>query len=145
MSHVTAIKADITDLDALESACISLGATLVRNVSTYNWFGVSVGDTPPPEGYTTEDLGKCTHVIRLPGVNYEIGVVAKNGRFDLLFDFFSGWGKHDGGKLREKFGNNLCRLTQAYKTERVVRFAERHGKRVIRGTLPNGTVSLQLA
>lgn len=144
MSHIVALTAKITDLDALAAACVTLGATLVRGVTSYTWYGRSVGDYPLPAGYTTADLGKCTHVIRLPGVKYEVGVVAKaNGQFDLLYDFYGSAGsRHDGGRLKEEFGDGLARLIQHYNVERTARLCTQHGKQVSRITQPNGTISL---
>ena len=143
MSHIVAVTAKITDLDALAAACVNLGAALVRGVSTYNWYGRSVGGTIPA-GYTREDLGKCTHVIRLPGVKYEVGVVAKaNGQFDLLYDFYGyQGGPHDGHRLKEEFSDGLSRLVQHYNVERTARLCTQHGKQISRVTQANGTISL---
>ena len=98
MSHITKIDIVIRDLEALEAACQELGAELVRGVETYAWFGRNVGGNLP-EGFTTEMLGKCTHVIRVPGVEYEVGVVRMaDGTFTLLYDF---WGP--GAGLQKAF------------------------------------------
>jgi len=145
MSHLVAVKVKITDLEALAAACVNLGAALVRGVTTYNWFGQTMGDYPLPAGYTTADLGKCTHVIRIPGVHYEVGVVAKaNGQFDLLFDFWGrpGSSRHDGHRLKDEFGEGLCRLVQHYNVERTARLCTQRGHQVSRVTQPNGTISL---
>lgn len=124
MSHIETVNVTIMDLDALEVAAQSLGAELVRGKRTYNWFGTSVGDYPLPAGFQKEDLGKCDHVVRVPGVNYEIGVVpARNPDgtpakgHTLLYDFWGSGGKHDGQRLKEKFSNGLTKLVDAYSLE----------------------------
>jgi hypothetical protein len=117
MSHVTSIDIEIRDLDALESAVGELGAAFIHGRTTYNWYGRHVGDYPLPAGFTQDQLGKCEHAIRLPGVNYEIGVVknpVKEGTFTLLFDFYGQSGAHDGEKLRKHFGDGLSRIKQMY-------------------------------
>jgi hypothetical protein len=114
MSHVENCKVKVMDLTALKAACKRMGVEFVENKRTYNWYGRSVGDYPLPAGFKAEDLGKCDHVIRVPGVGYEVGVVkSKNGKgFDLLYDF---WGPGQG--LLTKFGQGLTKLADAYSVE----------------------------
>jgi hypothetical protein len=151
MSHITTIKLVIKDLATLEAACAELGAQLVRNVPKYTWYGQKVGDDPLPEGMTLEDLGKCDHVIRLPGVQYEIGVVASKttpGSYTLAWDF---WGagvagsRHDGLKLQKHFGNNLVRLQDAYGAHTAMQMLRQKGYTPIRKTLPNGSIQVTCA
>jgi hypothetical protein len=91
MSHITSININITDLSALKAAITEFGAEWREGQQTYTWFGRSVGDYPLPEGFTKEDLGKCEHAIRLPGCEYEIGIVRKKDGtgFTLLYDYWS--------------------------------------------------------
>lgn len=148
MSHVTAIAIEIRDLEALEAACAELNATFVRGQSTYNWFGHHVGDYPLPAGFKIDDLGKCQHAIRLPGVNYEIGVTRnplKPDSFTLLYDFFGSGGRHDGLRLKAHFGDNLAKLVQLYGVHLATRAAKRLGKAVSRTTLPTGAIKLKIA
>lgn len=146
MSHVLQSSIIIKDLECLDAAVRSMGATLVRNVKTYNWYGRSVGDYPIPEGMTKEQLGHCDHVIRLPGVHYEIGVCGnqKDGSFRLQYDFYSGGLMHDGQKLKTHFGDGLSRLQTAYTESTVRKQAQSHGYSVTRKVLTNGAISLQL-
>ena len=119
MSHVEQVNVQITDLKSLKAACERLGAEFRENQKTHTFFGRSVGDYPLPVGFTAEDLGKCEHAIHVPGVNYEIGVVPlKTGKgYTLLYDFYGSSGRHDGGKLKEKFGTGLTKLVDGYSIE----------------------------
>lgn len=145
MSHIEKCSVVVTDLEALEAACKQLGAQLLRDVSSYKWYGRSVGDTPLPAGFTTADLGKCDHIVKVPGVNYEIGVVRnKVGKgYSLLYDF---WGinspasTHDGHKLREKFGNGLTKLIDRYSVETLKRKARAKGYTTREQTVGSKTV-----
>jgi hypothetical protein len=123
-----------------------MGCTFVNNQKTYRWFGQYVGDTKLPDGMTQDQLGKCEHAIKVPGVNYEIGVVRqRDNSFTLAYDFWGdGRGGHDGQKLLAKFGDKLCRLQQAYNKQVVTKQARAKGYSVIEKTMSNGGIKLQL-
>jgi hypothetical protein len=140
MSHITTIKTEIRDLDALRSACTECGAVFVEGQTTYQWFGESVGDYPLPEGITKEKLGHCSHAIRVPGVEYEIGVVQKpNGHWTLAYDF---WGPGQG--LLQKFGEGCQRLLQLYAVHKTIHEARKKGYTAQRQQLKDGSVKLVL-
>ena len=124
MSHITTIKTEIRDLDALKGACAECGVAFIEGQTTYQWFGESVGDYPLPEGVTKEQLGKCSHAIRVPGVAYEIGVVQKpNGHWTLAYDF---WGPGEG--LLQKFGDGCRHLLLLYAVHKTVREDRKKGR-----------------
>jgi hypothetical protein len=138
MSHVSQIEIEIKDLEALKAACQRLGFEFRAGQTTYKWFGRFVGDYPMPQGFKVEDLGKCTHAIRVPEADYEIGVVIRDGKTTLLWDFW-----HAGG-LERVVGKNGAKLKQAYAAEATKRAARKAGYMVtekhtlldrIRGTL----------
>jgi len=144
MSHVTTVDVQIGDLGALGAACKRVGLELVRDQKTYNWYGTHVGDTPIPEGFTEQDLGRCDHAIRLPGKPnaYEIGVVrARNGQpgYTLMIDEWV-----DGLGLVEKCGKGCGLLKQAYATEVAIAAAELEGFHVNELPQPDGSIQLQL-
>jgi len=149
MSHLTIGAVSIRDLAALETAAKEFGGTLVRNQSTYRWYGRRIGNDPLPEGIALDQLGKCSHAIRLAGVNYEIGVVRQSdGGFRLLWDEYNSQpysNDHDGHKLVEKFGQNLSKLQQSYSKHATINAARKAGYFVRERQLPNGTIKLQLA
>jgi len=126
MSHVTDIKTEIKDLDALAIAAEKLGLELVRDQKTYKWYGKFIGDAPLPEGMTEEDLGQCEHALRVKGRPnaYEVGVIkAKNGKgYTLLFDYYAG-----GQGLMKHIGDNAGKLTQRYAAEAAIKQARRQG------------------
>lgn len=124
MSHVAKIEMQIRDLDTLKAACEQLRLQFMAGQRTYSWYGYSTGDYPIPEGFTAADLGKCDHAIRVPGASYELGVVQRNGKYLLLWDFY-----RDGG-LERVLGKGACKLKQAYSVERVRREAKIKGYHV---------------
>lgn len=142
MSHVTEIKIVIDDIPALKEACRELGCTFVEGAQEYAWYGTSVGDTPLPDGFTADMLGKCQHKIQVPGAGYEIGVVRnpKGRGFVLLFDY---WGP--GYPILEKLGGEqLPKLKQAYGVARAMAVAKRRGLSVRKVISSTGAVTLQM-
>src|SRR5271157_5509510 len=137
MSHVTTIDLQIKDLEALKAACARLGYEFKEGQTTYRWWGHWGGDFPLPQGFK-EDLGKCTHAIRVPGASYEIGVVIREGNINLLWDFYP------SGGLERQVGKNGAKLKQAYAIEATRKAAKKAGYKVtekktlldrVRGTL----------
>jgi len=132
MSHIAKIELEINDLETLRQACERLGLQFMENQQTYKWYGTWIGDTPLPEGITTSDLGKCDHAIRVPGAQYEIGIVKRDRKYILLWDF---WNQ---GGLEQKLGKNAGRLKQAYTIERVRKEARLKGHRICEQKTGNG-------
>ena len=124
MSHIATIELEINDLETLKLACERLGLSFIENQTTYSWYGTWVGDSPMPEGITLADLGKCDHAIRVPDAQYEIGVVKRDRKYILVWDF---WNQ---GGLEQKLGKNAGRLKQAYTIERVRKEARLKGHRI---------------
>ncbi len=139
MSHVTQIELKVKDLEALKAACKRLGLEFVENQTTYRWYGRFVGDYPLPEGLKQEDLGKCTHAIKVPGASYEIGVVNRhNGSHELLWDFW-----HQGG-LERVLGKGGGKLKQAYALEAAKTAARRAGYSCFEKVEEDQTVTLTM-
>jgi hypothetical protein len=125
MSHISKIELVIQSLEDLKEACRMLGFEFVENQNTCKWYGRWVGDTPLLEGVKIEDLGKCDHAIKVPGCEYEVGVVGHQGNYTLLWDYY-----HVGG-LEQKIGPGAGKLKQAYTVARVKKEARRKGYRVV--------------
>lgn len=126
MSHVATIKAEIKSLRGVKLACKRLGLEFLENQKTYKWFGKHVGDYPIPFGMTIDDMGKCIHAIKVPGANYEIGVIRdpmNKKNFKLIWDFWD-------SKLPEILGKGAWKLTQAYEVEQTKYVAKMQGKTV---------------
>lgn len=146
MSHVATIAIEIKDLDALEAAANELGLELVRDKTSYKWYGRSVGDYPLPVGYTKNDLGKCDHVLRIPGnaAAYEIGVCRRrDGKagYTLQWDFYAG----GYGMTAKVGGDKAPKLVQGYATHVAIKAARAGGFRVIgRSVKADGTVLVQV-
>lgn len=111
MSHVTTIKTEIKDIACLKEACTKVGLEFREGKETYKWFGTHVGDYPLPKGFKKEDLGHCEHAIGVPGNKqaYEIGVVKRDNKYTLLWDFWAG-----GYGLQNLAGQDCSNLTEAY-------------------------------
>lgn len=112
MSHIETVKTTLTDIKAVRAACERLGVEFVEGKRTYKWYGRALGKVP--EGLDPKDLGKCDHVIKVPGVEYEVGLVqAKDGKgYRLAYDL---WGP--GAGLAQKFGKSMDKLIDAYSVE----------------------------
>lgn len=140
MSHVVAIKTVLNDLESIKAACKELGLVFVEGKKTYAWYGHSAGDYPLPEGFTKEDLGKCEHVIQVPGAGYEIGLArAKNGQgWVVLFDF---WGP--GRPIIDKLGGEkLPKFFQSYNVNKTEHEMKKRGYQTQRQVAKNGAVNV---
>lgn len=124
MSHISKIELKIKSLEDLKAACKHLGLEFREHEKTYRWFGKWVGDVPIPEGIKEEDLGKCDHMIHVPGAQYQIGVVKKEKEFLLLWDSWK------AGGLEKVLGKDAGRLKQAYAVERIRRKSRKIGLRI---------------
>ena len=133
MSHISKIEVEISDLDCLKRACAFLGFQFMSNQTTYKWYGrlVNPEQTPLPEGLTQADLGTCTHAIRIPEAEYEVGVLKRNDKYLLLCDFWD-------SKLRQRIGDNGCRLKQAYTVEKTKKEARKRNFTVTEQKIENG-------
>jgi hypothetical protein len=127
MSHVVDMDLDIFDLDCLEKAANELGLVLRRGQTKYKWFGRWVGDYKLPKGVSKEDLGKCDHALTIPGDSkaYEVGVVRKDNKYVLLWDFWNG-----GYGLQAKVGKEGGLLRQQYTAKVAVKELRRAGFQV---------------
>lgn len=140
MSHVSSIDLEINDLQALEKMCKEMGLTFVKDKKTYTWYGRFMGDYPLAKGMKVEDLGKCSHAIKVPGSAYEIGVCKqKDGTFRLTYDF---WGP--GKIISDKLGHDLEKLKQMYATNKIEIEAKRKGYTTQRKKLSNGSMMVTI-
>jgi hypothetical protein len=132
LSHIAKIEIEIRDLEALKEACKRLGFNFMNNQKHYAWYGKIVGNDPLPEGFTEEDLGKCTHAIQIPSASFEIGVVEKDNSYQLLWDSWI----HGG--LQKAIGKDAGILKQAYAVESVKREARKKGYRLTEKKMKHG-------
>jgi hypothetical protein len=138
MSHISRIKVEVKDLEVLRAACGRLGFQFMPGQKTYRWYGTFMGDYPLPEGISREQLGKCTHAIKVPGADYEVGILQQGDKFTLLYDFW----KYGG--LEDALGANAEKLIQAYAIEAAKLEAQRQGFSVYEETLQDGSVELHV-
>jgi len=92
MSHISKIELEVRDLGILGQACSRMGLELVRDQKSFRWYG--------KESF-------CDHAIKIPGANYEIGVLKKDGLYELNCDFFD-------CNLEKVIGSEGGLLKQAY-------------------------------
>ena len=109
MSHISKIELEVKDLAVLSQACTRLGMEFIRGQKQFKWYGK---DAP------------CDHVIKVPGADYEIGVVRTNGRYELQCDFFD-------RNIEKAIGPNAGLLKQAYVVEKAKIEARRKGYSVM--------------
>ena len=96
MSHVVKQEFAFRDLRDVKAACAEKGWTFVEGQTRYAWYGRHVGDYKLPEGRKISDLGTCSHAIRVPGAQYEIGVIAReDGSYALEWDFYRPGGLYE--------------------------------------------------
>ena len=133
MSHVSRIEVEINDLASLKRACQRLGFEFCEDQKTYVWYGrlVNPDRNPLAEGMTQDDLGKCTHAIRIPGAQYELGIVQRSTKYLLLADFWD-------SRLKNAIGENGGKLKQAYAVERSIAEAKKRNYRVVEQKIPSG-------
>jgi len=143
MSHVVLIKANITDLEVVASACKRLGFHFHLQQKTFRWYGTWLNDfdaalAAHEQGIDPKDYGKCDHAISIPGANYEVGLLEREGSYQLLFDFYEHAIKEQLG------GEGAPRFLQAYAVEAALKQARSQGYLVHEQTLEDGTITLQL-
>jgi hypothetical protein len=143
MSHVAAIKTEITDLEALKRACDELGLTYMEGQKTYAWFGSWVNDyhgedAAYKQGIDPSEYGKCEHAIKVPGSGYEIGVKKlPNGNYTLIYDFYG-----TGRQIMQKLGKGCEILVQHYGLNKAQLLAKSKGYATQRKLAQNGDVKL---
>ena len=115
MSHISTIELEVTDLESLDHACRQMGFTLNRNQKTFKWYS---------------GTGVCDHAIKIPGASYEIGLVNRNGKYELQTDFWD-------DKIGQAIGNNGGLLKQRYAVEQTKRQAKKKGYTVIERKIEN--------
>lgn len=116
MSHIATIELEVSDLESLDRACNHMGLKLNRGQTSFKWF---YGDET------------CDHAIAIPGADYEIGIISKNGISELQTDFWD-------LRLESAIGKNGGLLKQRYAVEQTKREAIRKGYRVIEKQTENG-------
>lgn len=111
MSHVTTLKVQIKNLQALEEACQKIGLKFNRHQKHYKWWGRFVGDYAEA-GTNQAEMGHCDHAISVPGNDqaYEIGVTAKGDGYVLQFDFYG----QGGAGVEAVAGLKCSKLIDAY-------------------------------
>tara|TARA_R110000824_G_scaffold215949_2_gene402511 strand:+ start:3108 stop:3560 length:453 start_codon:yes stop_codon:yes gene_type:complete len=146
MSHVANVEVEINDLTALKTACDKLGLEFKQGQTTYEWFNSyladsDVGRQTVRDGFKPEDFGKCEHAIKVPGSEYEVGVVKSptgNG-YRLIYDEYGSQGQAITKRLG---GTQLTKLKTEYGVARATSHLRRNGYRVARRVLANGTVKI---
>lgn len=116
MSHVSIIKTQFKDLEALKVACTKLGLEFKQNQKNWKWFGRWVNDYHGADaayknGIDPKEYGKCDHAIGVKGNKqaYEVGLVKKGNAYVPLFDFWNG-----GYGLMEAIGKDASKLIETY-------------------------------
>jgi hypothetical protein len=116
MSHISKIELQVKDLSILGAACAKLGLELIRSKKSFKWYGKEAS---------------CDHAIKVPDAEYEIGVIDRDGLYELNCDFYD-------QNLERVIGKNGGRLKQAYAVEKTMIEARRKGYSVLERKTDNG-------
>jgi len=109
MSHISKIELEVKDLGNLSQACRRLGLELIKGQTSFKWYGRE---------------SACSHAIKVPGADYEIGVNHRNGRYELTCDFYD-------PNLEKAIGKQGGLLKQAYAVEKTKTEARKKGYSVL--------------
>ncbi len=115
MSHISTIELEVTDLKSLDRACRQMGFRLNRNQKTFKWYS---------------GMAQCDHAIRIPGAEYEIGLIRKDGKYELQTDYWD-------ANIAKAIGKNGGLLKQRYAVEQTKTQAIRKGYTVIERKIEN--------
>lgn len=118
MSHISKIEIEINDLNALKKACQVMGLEFAENQKSFTWYS---GKNP------------CSHAIKVPGANYEVGIIQNNNKYELQWDNWS------SGGLVSVLGDNACHLKKHYSLERVKNEARKKRYQVKEQNITGGT------
>lgn len=121
MSHISTIQIEIKSLEDLKGACERLGLVFKENQKTFIWYS---------------GQSSCDHAIAIPDARYEIGVIHKDGKYELQLDYFD-------QNLTAKIGQEGGLLKQAYAAQRVRREAKQK-KFKVRETRHQNAIRLTL-
>lgn len=156
--HVVAVNVEFKDLNAIKAACKRLKWVFCEHQKTYTWFGRWVDDSPTPRHlFTTEAeykrvcamekadrieymnklLGTCTHAIKVPGCNYEIGLIQQGDKFVPIWDWYE-------GKLNSAMRQEGGPLVQAYAVEKAKLAAQAYGNTWTESIHQDGSVELTI-
>lgn len=116
MSHISKIQLEVKDLGILAQACRKLKLEFVRGQGSFKWYG---NEAP------------CDHAIKVPGADYEIGVIERDGRYELNCDFYD-------RTLETVIGKQGGHLKQAYAVEKTKIEARKKGYSVMERQLKTG-------
>ena len=127
MSHWEKVKAEVTDLDILQSACEELGATVKRNAIARGWSTSGRNDQTVPLS------------ISIPNCRFDIAVkeATNSETGEKFYEMEADW--YDG-KLRSFFGkegSNVGKILEMYlvhKAEGCCRAQRKPWERVDQGT-----------
>ena len=109
MSHISKIELEVKDLAVLSQACSRLGLEFIRGQRQFRWYGQDAA---------------CEHVIKVPGADYEIGVVREKHKYELNCDFYD-------RSIEKIIGRQGGLLKQAYAVAKTRTEARKKGYSVL--------------
>ena len=116
MSHISKIELEVRDLGILGQTCARLGLELLKGKNTFKWYGKDA---------------QCDHTIRIPGADYEIGVLNNNGLYELNCDYYD-------RNIEKAIGPQGGLLRQAYAVEKAKTEARLKGYSVLERQTDSG-------
>lgn len=148
MSHVSSVKAYVTDLKVCAAACEEIGLELVTGATSYRWYGKWVNDysggaAAVSNGHDPKTFGTCEHKIRVKGAGahtYEIGLVRRldgGPGWELLYDNWCG-----GQGLEAVAGAGLGKLKQTLAQTTSIQHLQKQGYRVTKRVDEQGRIHI---
>ena len=116
MSHISKIELEVKDLAVLSQACTRLGLEFIRGQKQFKWYGKDAC---------------CDHVIKVPGADYEIGVVKDKHRYELNCDYYD-------SRIEQVIGRQGGLVKQAYAVAKTKIEAARKGYSVLEKSTDTG-------
>ena len=105
MSHISKIELEVKDLGILGQACRKIGLEFIWGKDRFKWYGKEAS---------------CDHAIKVPGADYELGVIDKDGCYELNCDYYD-------RNIEKVIGNKGGLLKQAYAVEKAKIEARKKG------------------
>ncbi len=96
MSHITTVKTQVRDVDALRAAAGKLGCVLEGPGTVIGYYG---------------DMGRADLILKLPGTRYTVGFTKQpDGSYTISADFWAGY-------VEKVLGPSCGKLLQLYALE----------------------------
>ena len=148
MSHITHVELQVTSLEALKSACATLGLTFHEGQKQYNCYMSRSGEANYKRNYPDEWERRpqnVEHVISVPGTWAQIAVNKRESGYTLHFDEWDPNLQRQEDSITSRLGKGLEKVKQMYAVSMAKIQARVRGWNVASTTLKNGSIKLVMS